>query len=316
MNYFYRIVLLCVWCTAGFAAAAQQSASDTLRPSASGLPPQASGLKPDSSGLIDTLKLIQIPAYTPVQRHAQFQQVLHKHPLYAFAKKPVQLLMQKRDPKGDEFMFYLLLALVLYYALVRAFFYRYHGNLFTLFFRATLRQQQLREQLLQTPLPSLLLNLLFIVSGALYISFLAGYYGVAPRWNSVELVLYAIAALSIIYLGKFVILKTVGWIIRMHKATDAYIFVVFMVNKVAGVCLLPVLFLLAFPVGNSNDIVVPGSVFAVFLLLAYRFLISYRQVRSEIKVNPFHFFLYLCAFEIAPLLLIYKVLLNIVERTI
>jgi len=46
-------------------------------------------------------------------------------------------------------------------------------------------------------------------------------------------------------------------------------------------------------------------------MLFYRFIISYRPVRSEIKVNRFHFFLYLCAFEIAPLLLIYKVLLTI-----
>lgn len=315
MNCIYRIVILCVLCTVGLVAAAQQSASDTLRPPASGLSPQASSLPPQASGLMDTLKLIQIPAYTPAKRHEQFQQLLRKHPLFAFAKKPVQLLMQKREASGDELLFYLLIALVLYYALVRAFFYRYHGNLFTLFFRATLRQQQLREQLLQTPLPSLLLNLLFIVSGALYISFLARYYQVASRWTSTECFLYGVAALSIIYLGKFLILKTVGWIIRMHKATDAYIFVVFMVNKMAGIFLLPVLFLLAFPVGNSNDIVVPGSVFAVFLLLAYRFLISYRQVRSEIKVNPFHFFLYLCAFEIAPLLLIYKGLMLFVERS-
>jgi hypothetical protein len=48
-------------------------------------------------------------------------------------------------------------------------------------------------------------------------------------------------------------------------------------------------------------------------MLLYRFIISYRPVRSEIKVNRFHFFLYLCAFEIAPLLLIYKVLLTFVD---
>ena len=101
----------------------------------------------------------------------------------------------------------------------------------------------------------------------------------------------------------------------MHRATDAYIFVVFMVNKVAGIFLLPVLLLLAFPYPDSSGVVVPVSLFALLLLLGYRFLISYRQVRSEIKVNPFHFFIYLCAFEIAPLLLIYKVLLLFVERS-
>ncbi len=51
------------------------------------------------------------------------------------------------------------------------------------------------------------------------------------------------------------------------------------------------------------------------LTLAYRFIISYKPIRNEIKVSRFHFFVYLCAFEIAPLLLIYKVLLIFVERT-
>jgi hypothetical protein len=50
-------------------------------------------------------------------------------------------------------------------------------------------------------------------------------------------------------------------------------------------------------------------------LFIYRFIISYTPIRNEIKLNRFHFFIYLCAFEIAPLLLIYKVLLIFVERS-
>ena len=52
----------------------------------------------------------------------------------------------------------------------------------------------------------------------------------------------------------------------------------------------------------------------VFLLWTYRALAGYRPVRNEIKLTPFYFFLYLCAFEIAPLLLIYKVLLTYLEK--
>lgn len=263
----------------------------------------------------DSFQLPVIAAADPVRRHEWFQQMLRKHWLYNFSGKPLRLDMQERNPRRDEFMFYLLLALVFYYALIRALFARYHANLFTLFFRATLRQQQLREQLLQTPLPSLLLNILFILSGALYMAFLARHYAVAPHLSFWRIFAYSVGGLALIYTAKFLILKTVGWIIRMHRATDAYIFVVFMVNKVAGIFLLPVLLFFAFPYPDSAGVVVPVSLFALLLLLGYRFLISYRQVRSEIKVNPFHFFIYLCAFEIAPLLLIYKGLLLFVERS-
>ena len=48
--------------------------------------------------------------------------------------------------------------------------------------------------------------------------------------------------------------------------------------------------------------------------LLYRFILGYTAIRNQVKFNLFHFFLYLCAFEIAPLLLIYKALLFFFHR--
>ncbi len=244
-----------------------------------------------------------------------FQQVLRAHPYYKFFAPPFRLTMQERVVNGDEKLFYLLLFFVTLFALVRQIFPRYTDTLFTLFFRATMRQQQLREQLLQTPVPSFLLNLLFVFTGGLYTVLLTRYYQVLHEIDFWLLWFYAVAVLSGIYLGKFMVLKTVGWILRMNRASDLYIFVVFLVNKMAGLFLLPVLFLLAFPPDNWKPAVVILSLFGFGILLLYRFFVSYRLVRNEIKLNLFHFFIYLCAFEIAPLLLIYKALLTIVVRT-
>jgi hypothetical protein len=71
---------------------------------------------------------------------------------------------------------------------------------------------------------------------------------------------------------------------------------------------------MAFPSSPLYPLAVVISLVLIVLLFLYRFFISYRPIRNEIKVGKFHFFLYLCAFEIAPLLLIYKVLLNFVEH--
>jgi hypothetical protein len=76
-----------------------------------------------------------------------------------------------------------------------------------------------------------------------------------------------------------------------------------------GILLLPFLVLLAFSV---NGVYSSGLTLSLCLtggLLVYRFVLSFAAVRNQVRVNPFHFFLYLCAFEIAPLLLIYKGLL-------
>ncbi len=244
-----------------------------------------------------------------------FQRVLYKHPYYNFSGVPVQLVIQEKKREGSELFFYLLLVLFLYFALIRLIFAKYLGDLFMLFFRSTLRQQQLREQLLQSPLPSLLLNILFVLTGSLYASLLFRYNKLMPETNLWLLWLNCLLVLVVVYSGKFLVLKTMGWVLRISRATDIYLFVVFMVNKMAGIFLLPVILLLAFPEPQLLPVIISLSLFVLALLLVYRFLVSYRLIRNEIKLNLFHFFLYLCAFEIAPLLLIFKVLLKFVERT-
>jgi hypothetical protein len=204
-----------------------------------------------------------------------------------------------------------LLGLFFYFAALKTLFPKYLNNLIYIFLRITLRQQQLREQLLQTPLPSLMLNIFFLLAGGLYASLLLDYYSYRANDNFWIQALYCVAILALIYIGKFVLLKFTGWVFNLSKATDTYIFIVFLVNKMLGILLLPFLVLIAFYGGQAQQVFVTLSLILIVVLFAYRFIFSFGPIRAEIKVNPFHFFLYLCAFEIAPLLLIYKVLLSV-----
>jgi hypothetical protein len=243
---------------------------------------------------------------------ASFQQVLKDHPFLNFYGKPQVQAIFLRNVQSNDGIFYYIVGLVLYLALMRLFFYKYVNTMFTLFFRATLRQQQLREQLLQAPLPALLMNVFFVVSLATYCTFLAIHFRMPFADNFWTTLLYAIILIACIYFVKFIFLNIVGWIFGISNVTDTYIFIVFLINKMIGIFLLPVIALLAFPSPTLLPVMLMISYILVGGMLFYRFIISYRPVRSEIKVNRFHFFLYLCAFEIAPLLLIYKVLLTFV----
>ena len=243
-----------------------------------------------------------------------WSRVLAVNPYFNFTGKPVQPPFQPHRAHSKDSFFYLLVAILFYFALIRIFFEKYFSNLMTLFFRVSLRQQQIREQVLQTPLPSLLLNILFIITGGLYACFLLYYSRFTSSINFWILYLDCIAGLSIIYLGKFLVLKFCGWVFNISRASDTYIFVVFLVNKMLGIFLLPFLILITFSGPEAREIFVTISVVMIFIMLIYRVVAAYRPVRSEIKLTPFYFFLYLCAFEIAPLLLIYKVLLSYLEK--
>ena len=250
------------------------------------------------------------------QSLAAFQQVLNEHPHYQFDGPPERQGIRFRDRVSNDGIFYFIVSLVLYIALMRLFFYKYMSTMFTLFFRATLRQQQLREQLLQAPLPALLMNIFFVISLATYCSFLAMHFRLPFADSFWQTLLYAIAVIACIYIVKYIFLNIVGWIFGITNVTDTYIFIVFLINKMIGIFLLPVIAMLAFPTPGLFPVMLTISYILIGGMLFYRFIISYRPVRSEIKLNRLHFFIYLCAFEIAPLLLIYKVLMTFVDRSI
>ncbi|HYC41288.1 MAG TPA: DUF4271 domain-containing protein [Chitinophagaceae bacterium] len=237
-------------------------------------------------------------------------QVLRHHPYFGFGSDPVRVIRpERRVTEGREVFFYAIILLLLLYALIRRTFPRYFEDLFRLFFRTTIKQRQIKEQLLQNPLPSILLNAFFVISGGFYLSFLIEHFGINPAGNFWLLYLYCMLGLATIYLVKFLGLKATGWVFGARDAADSYLFVVFMINKMAGLLLLPFVVLLAFTAGDFRNTVVTLSFALLAGLLAYRFILTYSVIRNQVKVNPFHFFLYLCAFEIAPVLLVYKALL-------
>jgi hypothetical protein len=261
----------------------------------------------------DSLETIRINQLI-VSRIAGVQATLKQHKYIPFSGSARSRALEEKATSDKDLLFYFLCGLVLYFAIFKLFFGKYLSNLFTLFFRVTMRQQQIREQLLQTPLPSLLLNVLFAISGGMYLNLLLFYHQKNPVpdfWLSFS---YCVGLVSLLYLGKLLILTAMGWIFNVSNATNTYLFIVFLVNKMLGMFLLPFLFILAFPHPAIISGMVTLSYILVIALFFYRFIISYRPVRTEINVGRLHFIIYLCAFEIAPLLLIYKVLLMFVER--
>jgi hypothetical protein len=237
------------------------------------------------------------------------KQILARHPYFNFSAKALTLRSEKKEFHGKELLFYVIIALVIIFALLKLTFAKYFTDLFRVFFRTTMKQRQIKEQLMQTPLPSLVFNVFFVASAGLYINFQLHYFNFAPVDNFWLMYLYCCAGLSVIYLVKFVGLLICGWLFNMQKAADAYIFIVFIINKVIGVSLLPFIALLAFADGVLYSVALVLSWCCVGGLILYRFILGFAAIRNEVRFNLFHFFLYLCAFEVAPLLLIYKLLL-------
>ena len=254
----------------------------------------------DSLRVIDSLRLAQLVSDS-LKRNLAESQI------------PAQILKEgdKKVFQGKEYLFYYLIFLLILFGLLRRAFAKYFYDLFRVFFKTTLKQRQTQEQLLQSSLASVFMNSFFVLSAGLYVNFLLQYFHLVISDNFWLQYVYCIGALAAIYLVKFIGLKITGWLFNVSNTTDSYIFIVFIINKMLGIFLLPFLLLLAF----ANDPLYSYSMFISWiglgLLLIYRFILSYNAVRKDVKLNSFHFILYILGFEVIPLLLIYKLLLII-----
>ncbi len=269
--------------------------------------------------LADSTAIVHIQAQDlmppPGLTFQRLKQQLWNDELLPFSQPPLQVNEKEFIRENRDVYFYILIVMLFFYGMIKLFFPKYVHWLFSHFLRPNMRQQQMRDHLLQSPLASLMLNFLFILAGGLFMLFLAGYYDLQlnePEWKLWLLYSGCLLALSI---GQYILLKTIGWLFNISTTIDTYIFVIFLVNKIVGIILLPVIVLMAFPLSALLPVLVTITYMALALLLVYRFLISYKSIGNEIKVSRFHFFLYLCAFEIAPLLIIGKVLLDYVESS-
>ena len=221
----------------------------------------------------------------------------------------------KKGTKGKEALFYMLLGVLLFFALLNRLFPKYFNDLYRLFFRTTLNQSQIREQMIQSPIPSFLLNVFFVITGGLYLDFIFRYYQLDFVENFWLLYFYCCLGLTITYLVKYFGIIIFGWLFNVHDAAGSYVFIVFIINKMIGIFLLPVVVLLAFTGGSIFTITVTVSFFGIGALFLYRFILTLSAIRKQISINPFHFFIYLFAVEIIPLLVIYKVLLLLLTGT-
>jgi len=236
--------------------------------------------------------------------------MFRQHP-YAKLMAPATRMqvLERRWPQTD-WIFYLFASLCIFLGFLRLAFPKYMNDLFRVFFNTSLRGKQIREQLLMDRLPSLLLNVFFGLSAGVFLYFLLrylGYFGAEPSWAQLG---SCVAGVILLYGGKYVLVELAGLIFDRRQAAEIYSFVVFMVNKMAGLWLLPAGLLLAYASSAGQQTVVVFTLGGLALLVLYRLNRGYMALHNTLKINILQYLLFVAAFEVVPVLLIYKLLIK------
>ncbi|RFM35326.1 DUF4271 domain-containing protein [Chitinophaga silvisoli] len=294
----------------------------TVTPAATAINPAATAQKPvvaapatlAATGA-DSLHTDTIPQAPAVPLHQEtayekYLKTLTANNIFLKSDKPHRLdLNPIRIYRDLDWLVYVMGGVVLLLGIIRLSYLKYFTDLFRAFMNPTLSQRQLKDQLSQSPFPNFLLNTFFVISLAMYLYLLMYRQNYIPASNAWMVIPALIILVALVYSVKYVMLRFCGWLFGSTELADAYIFILYLINKVLGILLVPFLVILAFCTPELARAFLYISVFFIVILVAYRYIRSYSVVKQYLSFSRLHFFLYLCAFEVAPVLIITKVLL-------
>nr|WP_320117794.1 DUF4271 domain-containing protein [uncultured Marinifilum sp.] len=158
---------------------------------------------------------------------------------------------------------------------------------------------------------SIFLNTLFITNISL---FLVQYFNCFFSPENTEIpftsYLYTLVGIMGLYLGKIITIRSIGYIFNGTKEAKEYLHTVFIYNKNLGIILLLITLSVPFIAEFSSALLL--NVGLIIALIFYIFRL-FRGIKILFRkhVSIFYMILYLCALEILPLLVIYKLLISI-----
>jgi hypothetical protein len=125
-------------------------------------------------------------------------------------------------------------------------------------------------------------------------------------FNNLPFLLLCMAGAAIAFLTKHAMLNATGWLFPVTKETERYNFLMIVFNCVLGLFLMPFNYVLAFCDENFRFFLVFWILGLVGIFYIYRGFRAAGIGAKFLGTDQFHFLLYLCAVEIAPVLLVIK----------
>lgn len=112
--------------------------------------------------------------------------------------------------------------------------------------------------------------------------------------------------IGIFILVKVLIERLIGSLFDIDNLIDSYLFQKTSYKNYSGLFLLPINAILIYAVPNSLTLIY-AMIILLLIINFIGFLTAFKMYQNVIKNNLFYFILYLCALEITPYIILYKV---------
>jgi len=207
----------------------------------------------------------------------------------------------------NDWMVGVLLFALFLMSIVRFSFSKYLNRIFDSLINYQTSSNLFLEKNMRNLRGSIFLNLLFFVNLALFIVQYLNKIPPLKENNNIVFFFYCFISLVGLYAGKFLFIRFVGYIFNGIRECKEYLHTVFIFNKNLGVFLLPITISVPFIAQYAVPMLLNAGLVMAFVFYLFR-LFRGLKILFRQHVSIFYMILYLCALEILPLLMIYKLL--------
>jgi hypothetical protein len=156
----------------------------------------------------------------------------------------------------------------------------------------------------------LALYALFWINGGIFAFLLMSYFGVKSTYGQTATFLFCVGGVAAIFILKHLILFIIAYVFPIEKEMKTYNFIVLTAGILLGLMLMPLNILIAYSPLRLSEIFIYLTFGVIGIVYLVRSLRSLTIASPYLMENRFHFLLYLCAVEIAPLMVLAKLIIS------
>ena len=209
-----------------------------------------------------------------------------------------------------RFLFISLIVTLLLFTLLMTFFRPFYQKIYSAFTSANLFNQVFRERESVGLLPFLFLYALFFLNAGLFIYLLLHHYKIPVATTHLLGWLYCTAGVTGAFFLKHLTLNIMGIIFPIQKEVRSYNFLIIVFSVIIAVLLIPVNVFLAYGPANMASYLLYFTLGTLVIAYLFRYLRGLILANRFVEFHKFHFLLYICTVEIAPVLFLVKLIEN------
>lgn len=232
---------------------------------------------------------------------------LERHPFLSGSTADREIVILERKSANRTPYFFIALFLGFMYSLLRLVFPRYFQNLFFIFTSLASVKRNIRDQLESDNRASLWFYATFLFSlGFLVFELIQQHTSFHLQFNQGLTYLVCTAGVMVFITIRTGLSRMIGWVFNQSEPIQLVLLNKRLVNEFLGLVLFPLGLLILVSTGPTRTMLFNMALLSFFLLLLYSYLRNMLLVKNWLHLSILHFLLYLCAFELIPVLILLK----------